>query len=562
MREVDVHGTGRLVEIARLGTPIVEVSLVTCCCGRPVPHAKISINGEHFGVTDVAPLNCGVRIGEHYLLAEHSLLSTPGLCVPLQIAGATTCGVNINFPLDRLRFVCTAAPGTRTPNADHETHEARADLWLVGGDLAQWRCSRVAPPMDAEVWLWDGELGEQNAQNAHNMHTLKPLKVQAGALSRHDWSELRGEEKDVSEDSGQGQTSGGHCFFTESLAKPCASFGPWRVVLHCAPKKGNECAVTRLARLATGDVPALWLARLLADEDAAEGAKTATKTGPLLHVHSTCCSASAKGVTVFLNGEEAGEIDENGDLNLPKSTGSCTVGIKGVPSCLLPGSTNEYLAHFNRSRLMDLELTCLVWIYWMQNIFEPDEDQPDENPIEEDGMVFVCADVEQIPDEAKPVLGRLYCPEAEEPEIILDGQSVGPVLLRRSRLSKGSTARCLVAQLTVDVVPPASLGPGVTFVARNPSPLLARYEEFGDCEFQNLMKGAPLVIGDLKLCRMQAHASEHSDEGAESESPNSPPSPTTQEHDGESDDPYANDSFEDPYANDSFEDEDDEDAGN
>ena len=36
-------------------------------------------------------------------------------------------------------------------------------------------------------------------------------------------------------------------------------------------------------------------------------------------------------------------------------------------------------------------------------------------------MVFVCTNVEQIPDEARAVVGRLSCPQAEEPEIILEG---------------------------------------------------------------------------------------------------------------------------------------------
>ena len=65
--------------------------------------------------------------------------------------------------------------------------QATSDLWLVGGDLAQWRCSRGAPPMDAEVWLWDGELCGQQT-----------LKVQAGALSRHGWRRQDGGECCVS----------------------------------------------------------------------------------------------------------------------------------------------------------------------------------------------------------------------------------------------------------------------------------------------------------------------------------------------------------------------------
>ena len=174
-----VHGTGRLVEVGRLGTPIAQISLVTCCCQSPVPNARVSVNGEHFGITDSGPVSCSLRMGDHNLLVEHSLLSTPGLSQPLKIEGSTTCGIPVDFPLDRLRFLCTAAPGTRMPGQG----QATSDLWLVGGDLAQWRCSRGAPPMDAEVWLWDGELCGQQT-----------LKVQAGALSRHGWRRQDGGE--------------------------------------------------------------------------------------------------------------------------------------------------------------------------------------------------------------------------------------------------------------------------------------------------------------------------------------------------------------------------------
>ena len=61
----------------------------------------------------------------------------------------------MELPLDRLRFLCTAAPGTRMPS------RGSSDLWLVGGDLAQWRCSRGAPAMDAEVRTKSRSFGEK-----------------------------------------------------------------------------------------------------------------------------------------------------------------------------------------------------------------------------------------------------------------------------------------------------------------------------------------------------------------------------------------------------------------
>ena len=45
--------------------------------------------------------------------------------------------------------------------------------------------------------------------------------------------------------------------------------------------------------------------------------------------------------------------------------------------------------------------------------------------VKQDAMVFVCTNVEQIPDEARAVAGRLSCPQAEEPEILLEGGARG-----------------------------------------------------------------------------------------------------------------------------------------
>ncbi|CAJ1338779.1 unnamed protein product [Effrenium voratum] len=355
--------------------------MVTRCCGCPMPNAQISVDGHFFGSTGAAAVSCGLRLGEHSLLAEHQLLS-PGLTMPLMnISGSTTCGVQVAFPLDRLHFVCTAAPGTVQCGA--------AELWLVAGDLAQWRCSRGAPPMDAEVWLWDGVLSGQ-----------RRLEIQAGVLSRHSWG-IPGEDE-VQE------SSEGFCLFSEGLCAPCSSFGPWAVALHAA--RSNGCAVTRLAAMATEAAPsrteddcassaALWLGRLVPESDAEEEKR--------LVVHSACCSSGAAGVAVTLNGDEAGSTGEDGQLIL-QARGSCVVGIQGIPPCLLPGSTSEFTAHLDTCSRVDLELSCLVWVYW----WRPDED--DEEADVQDAFVFLCTNVEQIPDEAMPIEGSLFCAEAEE----------------------------------------------------------------------------------------------------------------------------------------------------
>eukprot|EP00439_Symbiodinium_sp_Y106_P001530 s7332_g1.t1 len=64
-RATEAHGTGRLVEVARLGVPIVEVSLVTRCCQCCVAGARISVDGQVFGHTEASSVvSCGVRMGE------------------------------------------------------------------------------------------------------------------------------------------------------------------------------------------------------------------------------------------------------------------------------------------------------------------------------------------------------------------------------------------------------------------------------------------------------------------------------------------------------------------
>lgn len=422
-------------------------------------------------------VSCGVRMGEHTLTAEHIFLPPEGLSVPLSIIGSQTCGVQMELPLDGLRFVCAAPPGTRAPQ---EGEEAFADLWLVGGDLAAWRASQWAPPVDAEVWLWDGELQPSSAAT--------PLRISAGVLSRQWRTGRTGDalEEGASDDLEATSPSSRPCTFADALSAPVAALGPWQVVLHAA-RSSSECVVARLAKLAESGAPALWLARLA--PEAPPDAETPEEP-PMLHVSSSCCGAGVVGVGVTLNGDDAGLLGEDGMKALPSNCKHCTIGLTGVPASLLPGGATEFVAELSRGRQPHLHLQTLLWVYWW--LPEPDEDEEEEEgELIEDAMVFVCANPEQIPDEARPVVGVLHCASGEEPEIRLDGTTMGPIVLRRSRLQNGGD--CLVSELLLDVDPPD----GFRFEPRSPSPLAMRHEELGGCELQRLTM-TPTVLGDLR----------------------------------------------------------------
>eukprot|EP00933_Yihiella_yeosuensis_P061479 TRINITY_DN64292_c0_g1_i1.p1 TRINITY_DN64292_c0_g1~~TRINITY_DN64292_c0_g1_i1.p1 ORF type:complete len:1002 (+),score=182.93 TRINITY_DN64292_c0_g1_i1:140-3007(+) len=493
-----VHGTGRVVELVRLGLPIAQVSLVTRCCSSAVPGAHIYVDNESFGITDDSglPLSCGVRNGEHRLHAQHVLLGHQGLDVPLSISGSTTCGVQVELPLDRLRFVCVAAAGTRSSGG------ALADLWLVGGDLARWRGGRGAPAIDAEVWLWDGELQPPSRGGT----SPPPLRVQAGVLCNNsnpseddNFGDQQGEDLDedaVNASSGRRRhSSGGTCTFSDALASPASGIGPWQVVLHAAMLSGSvDCAVTRLGRLANGATPALWLARLVAEDPNSPSARSAE--APTLAVCCTCCNEGVGGVRLTVDGIDRGTTAEAGELQLAHAgaSGKSHIGLHGIPSCLLPGGASEFVVQLGATKheRFELDVNPLIWVYWVP----PEEPEPPEDEAEEvlpqEGTLWVCCNGDQVPDEALPVVGVLRCPGAEEKELRLDGSSMGPMLLRRQAGDVGGA--CLVSQITLEIQPPK----GHLYREKKPSPLAERFEELGGCELQRLMH-CPVVVGFLPL---------------------------------------------------------------
>merc|ERR1719253_403110 len=117
-------------------------------------------------------------------------------------------------------------------------------------------------------------------------------------------------------------------------------------------------------------------------------------------------------------------------------------------------------------------------------------------------MLFVSADPEQIPEEAKPVVCSFSCLGMKEDCIRLDGNTMGPFEIRLEKrppfptgaASVDSDRRCMLADLMFLVEHPP-----LNFHYRNrcPSPLQERCEELGGCEFQRLL-AVPQVMGYFK----------------------------------------------------------------
>jgi len=474
-----------VVELARLPAPLVEVSLVSGCCGVPVPDASIAVDGEDCGATgaDGGPVSCCAKCGEHDLHADHSLVAPEGLRLPFTVNGSCSpCRVQVELPHERLRLVCRALGGAAST-------AAAADLWLVGGDLARWRRD------SREAWLWDGEL--------RDAETERRLPVQAGIAGR---AEL---------------LRAGGCALARALAGPSCGRGAWRVVLHAdgAGQETLECPMVRLARLSDRGAPsALWVARLA--REAQGRGRTPTKGGGRLAVRTACCGRGFAGLEVEVDGEAAGATDDDGELELPAPESSAPgaglqrqLRLQGAPSCLLPGGTRSLIL---RGRaLLDFEVLCTIWVYCVpaerdeeeerdaseeEKEEDVDEKQEGEGEQEEGGTVFICVDSNQVPEEAQPVAGIFRCPGASSEEVLLDGQFIRPIALKRPSGSAGG-CECLLTAIELDIKPPE----GLVYRAKDPQPLAERCALIGGCELQRLVR-CPAAMGYLEVPRQASLA--------------------------------------------------------
>lgn len=462
------YATGRLVEVCRLAVPVVQVQLTARCCGAPIPDVQIYMDGERCGGSGVlgSCVPCGVKCGDHSAQAMHPLVLPDGISAPLRIDSAATVGVQLEFPLERLHFVCVSRPGACSDVG------STAELYLVGGDLAQWRCSQNAPGLDAEVWLWDGQLCGVAGE--------PPIEVKAGVV---DW-DRNGQSSWV--------TPSEVCSFAKSLSLPISSHGPWQVTLHPLGKQG-ECTVVQLACLALSATPALWLGQLSVLPVARSVSPVACAVPcPRVSVQMRCCSHGYRGLPIAVDGVRAGETDATGLFVLEApgpEVNSCRIGLEGVPPCVLPGWSTEFLMHINRSAKctqVNLQVSCMLWVFY--TLPEEEDEEYSIQKSMQKGMVWVCADSKQVPDEALPLRGLL---DFNTPESILqlDGQSLGPFMVN---LKQETDGRCSISALRFVPEPV----PGFLYEPRAPSPLRERQLDIGGCKLQRLC-GCPMVIGHL-----------------------------------------------------------------
>jgi len=217
-------------------------------------------------------------------------------------------------------------------------------------------------------------------------------------------------------------------------------------------------------------------------------------------VRTTCCDRCFSGATISINNKEPAEFDEEGTIQFKRKRDQVTneIDIVGIPSALLPGGKAKQIIEARpfQELSVPLDVTCYLWIYWIP----PDEPDPEEAEASDDepmeGMVFVCADPEQIPDEAQTLACTLSCPGAEELQIHWDGASFGPIAIRQeNRKCVGSVHDdCLLSKVQFLVPNPPD---NYRFRGRYPSPLAERTEEFGGCELSRLI-AVPQAVGYLK----------------------------------------------------------------
>eukprot|EP00929_Paragymnodinium_shiwhaense_P094929 TRINITY_DN55794_c0_g1_i1.p1 TRINITY_DN55794_c0_g1~~TRINITY_DN55794_c0_g1_i1.p1 ORF type:complete len:1104 (+),score=158.38 TRINITY_DN55794_c0_g1_i1:190-3501(+) len=522
--------TNGLYEIARLRTPVVEVSCIAPCCGTNLPGAQVVIDREDFGTTGLqlggdASVTCEVRCGSHALVVRHGLAPCQAIVQSLNITDSTTRGVEVPLPLQEVRFVCVARPGSL------EAKGLVADLYLVGGDLQAWRSSYGAPPADAKLWLWDGEL-RGNERTGGRTPSARSLSVEQGILCSSQLGYGAGPSSHTLPADDEASADQTRCMLSSALAEPVSPpENPWQVALSRAAIDKSSCIVSQLARTVMGETPpAVWLARLRAEsKKPSKGTTTARAAaaqrgsnappGPLhVRIRSTCCGGGFEGVKISLEGANSCaqsvcmETGADGEVTLaapepmlslqPPCSGrqQGRLRVEGLAACQLPGGSSEYLAHLNPGETthVDLDVACLLWIYWVPP--EADEDQEDdyqdwdEAPSAPEGTVWISAVEDLVPEEALPIKGVLRCRGAERQVIPLPGSSISPVLLRPSQESvERGEGHCLVAQVELEVDAPE----GYSFRMRDPSPLAERFLELGGCELQRLML-CPCVVGYLK----------------------------------------------------------------
>jgi len=234
-----------------------------------------------------------------------------------------------------------------------------------------------------------------------------------------------------------------------------------------------------------------------------------------LALRTRCCSSCMPGASISHNGKDPVPVEDPTGLikfDRQRDEASHEFQITGIPQLNLPGEKSHQEIHcqpFQEVQL-PLDVKCLLWVYWVppEAPEESEEEKAegedfDEEPAE--GILFVSADPEQIPDEAKPLSCVLSCPFSCHlaASVETDGNSMGPYEVGyEERLPFPGTSpeqssrydRCMLADLLISVPTPPE---GYEFRAKESSPLLERYEELGGCELSRLLE-CPVSMGYLR----------------------------------------------------------------
>eukprot|EP00928_Gymnodinium_smaydae_P033753 TRINITY_DN24099_c0_g3_i1.p1 TRINITY_DN24099_c0_g3~~TRINITY_DN24099_c0_g3_i1.p1 ORF type:complete len:1927 (+),score=336.51 TRINITY_DN24099_c0_g3_i1:499-5781(+) len=215
-----------------------------------------------------------------------------------------------------------------------------------------------------------------------------------------------------------------------------------------------------------------------------------------LALRTSCCRRAFGGATVQVGCQPPALMSDDGLIKVRRRRGggSCKLQFGGVPVHLLPGCQEcQVVPYTNADELLEVDVRCVVWVYWLPlDVDEDDEDAEDaeEPPAPKEGMLFVVADGEQVPEEAKPVAGALEWSSSSGCRVELDGQSIGPYFIRSTSSQESS---CALGDVKFLIDAPD----GWEYNPRDPTALFERCEELGGCELERLVT-CPICVGSLR----------------------------------------------------------------
>jgi hypothetical protein len=212
---------------------------------------------------------------------------------------------------------------------------------------------------------------------------------------------------------------------------------------------------------------------------------------------TSCCNTCFEGASLGINGKQVIPMQEDGCLPVKKRkrAGELALRIENVPEHLLPGSTCAISkAYGPYDTMVQVDVECNLWFYWtppdqeeMEWFQAGDTDEPPE------GMVFVAANPDQVPEDAKPLSGSVKLPGSVE--VLLDGTSMGPFKISpgTGTSSSAGALKCVLGEMQLSTEGPK----GFTYREKYPAPLAERVDELGGCELQRLID-CPTALGFLK----------------------------------------------------------------